>query len=82
MKQTIYIAGAFAIGCLLHKYTSVKYAYGKAEAEKVSYCKKYYEQEKTIENMKYTMQWQDSIIEFLHDDNQLLSSYLAETEMQ
>jgi hypothetical protein len=81
MKQTIYIVGAFTIGCLLHKYTSVKYAYGKAESEKASYCRKYHEQKLIIEDLEYNMQMQDSVIEFLNDDNQILSSYLAEKEM-
>jgi len=62
------------------KYSNLKLAYQKAEADKVEYCEKYYQQIGVINDLKYEMQMQDTVIDFLESDNQLLSSFLAEME--
>jgi hypothetical protein len=62
------------------KYNNLKTAYIKAEKEKVEYCEKYYEQKDLIEDLEYEIQMQDTVIEFLNSDNQILSSFLAELD--
>ena len=54
----------------------------KSEKEKVEYCEKYYEQSNVIEDLEYEIQMQDTVIEFLNDDNQILSSFLGEMELK
>ena len=62
------------------KYNNIKLAYQTAEKERVDYCEKYYHQKDLIEDLEYELQMQDSVIQFLNDDNQILSSFLAEME--
>jgi hypothetical protein len=64
------------------KYSTLRIAYQKAEKEKVEYCEKYYEQTNIVEDLRHEIQMQDTVIEFLNDDNQILSSFLAEMDSQ
>jgi|SaaInlV_165m_DNA_3_1040750.scaffolds.fasta_scaffold147981_1 hypothetical protein len=64
------------------KYNNLRIAYQKSEKEKVEYCEKYYEQSNVIEDLEYEIQMQDTVIEFLNDDNQILSSFLGEMELK
>ena len=72
----------FILVVMTIKYTTLRISYQKAEKEKVEYCEKYYEQTNIVEDLKYKIQMQDSVIEFLNYDNQILSSFLAEIDSQ
>jgi len=78
--KIIYLSLTVMLFFAIHKYSDLKIAYVKAESEKLEFCEKYHKEKDLNQELNYELLMQDTVIDFLNEDNQILSSYLAEME--